>query len=49
VRVAFDAHMVGERESGSETYAANILRALANDPAVRAFTRELRRPVARIF
>ena len=33
MRVAFDAHMVGERESGNETYAVNLLRALADDPA----------------
>jgi glycosyltransferase involved in cell wall biosynthesis len=33
VRVAIDAHVVGERESGNETYVVNLLRALANDPA----------------
>lgn len=33
MRVAFDAHVVEERESGNETYAVNLLRALANDPA----------------
>jgi glycosyltransferase involved in cell wall biosynthesis len=32
VRVAFDAHVVGERESGNETYAVNLLRALATNP-----------------
>ena len=32
MRVAFDAHMVGERESGNETYAVNLVRALAADP-----------------
>ena len=29
MRVAFDAHMVGERETGNETYAANLIQALA--------------------
>jgi glycosyltransferase involved in cell wall biosynthesis len=33
VRVAFDAHVIGERESGNESYATNLLRALLNDPA----------------
>jgi glycosyltransferase involved in cell wall biosynthesis len=33
VRVAFDAHVVGQRESGNETYAVNLLRALVDDPA----------------
>ncbi len=33
MRVAFDAHVVGERESGNETYAVNLLQALVNDPA----------------
>jgi glycosyltransferase involved in cell wall biosynthesis len=33
VRVAFDAHVVGERESGNETYAVNLLRALVEDPS----------------
>ncbi|PKO20685.1 MAG: glycosyltransferase family 1 protein [Chloroflexi bacterium HGW-Chloroflexi-1] len=28
MRVAFDAHMVGERETGNETYALNLVRAL---------------------
>ncbi len=32
MRVAFDAHVVGEGESGNETYAVNLLRALVNDP-----------------
>jgi glycosyltransferase involved in cell wall biosynthesis len=32
VRVAIDAHVVGERESGNETYVVNLLRALTNDP-----------------
>ena len=32
MRVAFDAHVIGERESGNETYAVNLLRALANAP-----------------
>lgn len=31
MRVAFDAHMVGERETGNESYAANLIRTLAND------------------
>jgi glycosyltransferase involved in cell wall biosynthesis len=31
VKVLFDAHMLGERESGNETYAANLLRALARE------------------
>src|SRR5436853_6586228 len=31
VRVAFDAHVVGERETGNETYAFNLLRALTAD------------------
>jgi glycosyltransferase involved in cell wall biosynthesis len=29
VRIAFDAHMVGARETGNESYAANLIRALA--------------------
>lgn len=33
MRVAVDAHMVGEHESGNETYVVNLLRALAEDPA----------------
>jgi glycosyltransferase involved in cell wall biosynthesis len=33
VRVAFDAHVVGQRESGNETYAVNLLRALVAAPA----------------
>jgi glycosyltransferase involved in cell wall biosynthesis len=33
VRVAFDAHVVGEHESGNETYATNLLRALVDEPA----------------
>jgi glycosyltransferase involved in cell wall biosynthesis len=37
VRVAFDAHVVGERESGNETYAINLLRALVNDPGGNAY------------
>jgi glycosyltransferase involved in cell wall biosynthesis len=28
MRIAFDAHMVGERETGNETYALNLVRAL---------------------
>lgn len=28
MRIAFDAHMVGERETGNESYAVNLLRAL---------------------
>ncbi len=32
MRVAFDAHVVGEGESGNETYAVNLLRSLVNDP-----------------
>ncbi len=32
MRVAFDAHVIGERESGNETYAVNLLRALVNNP-----------------
>ena len=32
MRVALDAHVVGARESGNETYVVNLLRALANDP-----------------
>jgi glycosyltransferase involved in cell wall biosynthesis len=37
VRVAFDAHVVGERESGNETYAVNLLRALVNDPGANSY------------
>lgn len=37
MRVAFDAHVVGERESGNETYAVNLLRALVNDPKGNAY------------
>jgi glycosyltransferase involved in cell wall biosynthesis len=29
VRIAFDAHMIGERETGNESYALNLLRGLA--------------------
>lgn len=32
MRVAFDAHMVGARETGNETYALELSRALANRP-----------------
>lgn len=32
MRVAFDAHVVGERESGNETYALNLLRSLVANP-----------------
>ena len=37
MRVAFDAHVVGERESGNETYAVNLLRALVNDPGGNSY------------
>ena len=30
LRVAIDAHMVGERETGNETYIINLIRGLAN-------------------
>src|SRR5450759_5930912 len=30
MRIAFDAHMVGERETGNESYAVNLLRALTS-------------------
>jgi glycosyltransferase involved in cell wall biosynthesis len=32
VRIAFDAHMIGERETGNESYALNLLRGLATLP-----------------
>src|SRR3982074_436703 len=32
MRVAFDAHMIGERETGNESYALNLLRGLATLP-----------------
>ena len=32
MKVAIDAHMVGERETGNETYAVNLLRGLAELP-----------------
>lgn len=32
MRVAIDAHMVGERETGNETYTVNLLRGLAGLP-----------------
>jgi len=35
--VAFDAHVVGERESGNETYALNLLRALVQDPGGNSY------------
>jgi glycosyltransferase involved in cell wall biosynthesis len=31
-RIAVDAHMVGERETGNETYTVNLLRGLAQQP-----------------
>ncbi|HEV3168331.1 MAG TPA: glycosyltransferase family 1 protein, partial [Isosphaeraceae bacterium] len=31
-RIAVDAHMVGERETGNETYTRNLLRGLADQP-----------------
>jgi glycosyltransferase involved in cell wall biosynthesis len=31
-RIAVDAHMVGERETGNETYTRNLLRGLAEQP-----------------
>ena len=37
MRVAFDAHVVGEQESGNETYAVNLLRALVNDPGGNSY------------
>jgi len=30
MRIAFDAHMLGERETGNESYAVNLLRALTS-------------------
>jgi glycosyltransferase involved in cell wall biosynthesis len=35
MRVAIDAHMVGEEETGNETYTLNLVRALLGHPAVR--------------
>jgi glycosyltransferase involved in cell wall biosynthesis len=32
-RIAIDAHMVGERETGNEAYTVNLLRGLAGHPA----------------
>jgi glycosyltransferase involved in cell wall biosynthesis len=32
MRIAFDAHMIGERETGNESYALNLLRGLATLP-----------------
>ena len=37
MRVAFDAHVIGERESGNETYALNLLRALVNEPGQHTY------------
>lgn len=37
MRVAIDAHVVGERESGNETYVVNLLRALATNPAGNSY------------
>jgi glycosyltransferase involved in cell wall biosynthesis len=37
VRVAIDAHVVGERESGNETYVVNLLRALADEPGDNSY------------
>ena len=34
MRIAIDAHMVGERETGNETYTLNLVRALIAHPAV---------------
>ncbi len=36
MRIAFDAHMVGEHETGNETYALNLIRALIANPAIRS-------------
>lgn len=33
MRIAIDAHMVGERETGNETYILNLLRGLASVPS----------------
>ena len=33
MNIAIDGHMIGERESGNETYALNLLRGLAGLPA----------------
>ena len=35
MRIAIDAHMVGEQETGNETYTLNLVRALMAHPAVR--------------
>jgi glycosyltransferase involved in cell wall biosynthesis len=38
VKVAIDAHMVGERETGNETYVVNLLRGLAELPGDDRFS-----------
>jgi hypothetical protein len=35
MRIAIDAHMVGERETGNETYTLNLIRGLLAQPAVQ--------------
>ena len=35
MRIAIDAHMVGERETGNETYTLNLVRALLAQPAIQ--------------
>ena len=35
MRIAIDAHMVGERETGNETYTLNLIRGLLSQPAVK--------------
>ena len=35
IRVALDAHVVGRRSTGNETYIVSLVDALATDPAIR--------------
>ncbi|HYM95856.1 MAG TPA: glycosyltransferase family 1 protein [Candidatus Sulfotelmatobacter sp.] len=37
MRIAVDAHVIGEQETGNETYTRNLLRALAQDPGGDAY------------
>ena len=33
IQVAFDAHVIGERRTGNETYARGLIHAFENEPA----------------
>jgi glycosyltransferase involved in cell wall biosynthesis len=41
MRIAIDAHMVGERETGNETYTLNLVRALTAHPAIQRGNHQL--------